>query len=170
MNAKTFVVPLDGSEFAERALPVADKLAERIGGNLLLVSAQYYGPVEPRAYLDEQAVLRRSPVEVIATKDAYAAEIISETVEGTDDRVVCMTTHGRGRLRWAALGQLAGKSKRSTHSAVYHAPRCHPICTSQGQTSSRGASIVIACVVTAIGRRVTSSPGSARRRSARVAP
>jgi nucleotide-binding universal stress UspA family protein len=42
MAPKTFVVPLDGSEFAERALPVAETLAERLGGSLLLVSAQLY--------------------------------------------------------------------------------------------------------------------------------
>jgi nucleotide-binding universal stress UspA family protein len=127
MNPKTIVVPLDGSEFAERALPVADKLAERIGGGLMLVSAQYYGPIEPRQYLDEQAALRRSPVEVIATKDTYAAEIITETVEGSDDRVVCMTTHGRGRLRWAALGSVAENViRRTTHPMFLVGRNCRP--------------------------------------------
>ena len=37
-----------------------------------------------------------------------------------------------------------GNSSRSTHSAVYHAPRCQPICTSQGQIRSGGAPIVMA--------------------------
>jgi hypothetical protein len=58
-----------------------------------------------------------------------------------------------GRRR-SALGPFAGNRSRSTHSAVYHAPRCQPICTSQGQIRSGGASIVMACVVTAIGFRV----------------
>jgi nucleotide-binding universal stress UspA family protein len=108
MTAKTLVVPLDGSEFAERALPIALAVVERIGGRLLLVSAQYHGPLEPRAYLEECAALHdRCPVEVLATKETYAAQIIDEAVRGGDDRVVCMTTHGRGRFRWAALGSVA---------------------------------------------------------------
>src|SRR3974390_2988218 len=59
MDAKTFVVPLDGSAYAERALPIAETLAERVGGGLLLVSAQYDGPREPRAYLEQRATLCR---------------------------------------------------------------------------------------------------------------
>ena len=108
MTAKTLVVPLDGSEFAERALPVARAVVERIGGRLLLVSAQYHGPLEPRAYLEERAALNdRCPVDILATKETYAAQIIDEAVRGGDDRIVCMTTHGRGRFRWAALGSVA---------------------------------------------------------------
>ena len=108
MTAKTLVVPLDGSEYAERALPVAEALVGRIGGSLLLVSAQYHGPLEPRAYLEERAALHDScPVEVLATKETYPAQMIADAVGAGDDRVVCMTTHGRGRFRWAALGSVA---------------------------------------------------------------
>ena len=39
MTPKTLVVPLDGSQYAEHALPIAEAVAERIGGGLLLVSA-----------------------------------------------------------------------------------------------------------------------------------
>ena len=82
MTAKTLVVPLDGSEFAERALPVAQAIVERIGGRLLLVSAQYHGPLEPHAYLEECAALNdRCPVEVLATKETYAAQIIDEKIK-----------------------------------------------------------------------------------------
>jgi nucleotide-binding universal stress UspA family protein len=35
----TVVVPLDGSEFSEKALPVADRLARRLGAGVLLFSA-----------------------------------------------------------------------------------------------------------------------------------
>ena len=91
MTPKTLVVPLDGSEYAERALPVAEAIAERIGGNLLLVSAQYQGPLEPRAYLEERAALRdRCPVDVVRTKD--------------DVRRGC---HRRGRRRHATIASCA---------------------------------------------------------------
>ena len=69
MAPKTFVVPLDGSTFAERALPIAAAMADRIGGGLLLVSAQYCGPLRPREYLEQQAAgYDRCPVELIETK------------------------------------------------------------------------------------------------------
>ena len=108
MTPKSLVVPLDGSEWAERALPIADALADRIGGRLVLVSSQYYGPLDPTEYLEEVAArYRRNPVDVITTKDTYAAEAIIQAARASDDRVVCMTTHGRGSLRWAALGSVA---------------------------------------------------------------
>ena len=108
MRPKTLVVPLDGSEFAERALPIATTLAERLDAGLLLVSAEHQGPLDPRAYLDEQ-VARLSPHRPAAfvTSESDAAAAITEAVSGGDDLVVCMTTHGRGRLRWAALGSVA---------------------------------------------------------------
>ena len=108
MVPKTLVVPLDGSEFAERALPIAETLAERIGAGLLLVSAREHGPDEPGRYLAEQATrLTRAPVAIFDTTETGAVPAIVAAVDGGAERVVCMTTHGRGRLRWAALGGVA---------------------------------------------------------------
>jgi nucleotide-binding universal stress UspA family protein len=128
MTPKTLVVPLDGSEYAERALPVAEAVAERIGGSLLLVSAQYHGPLEPRAYLEECAVLRdRCPVDVVSTKETYAAEAIVDVLGSDADRVACMTTHGRGRLRWAALGSVAEDViRRSDRPMLLVGRNCRP--------------------------------------------
>lgn len=108
MVSKKFVVPLDGSPFAERALPVAEALAERVGGGLLLVSAQYHGLFDLRGYLEACAHRQqRCPVEIVTTEATDPAETIVETLEGHEDRIVCMTTHGRGRLRWAVMGSVA---------------------------------------------------------------
>ena len=68
------------------------------------------------------------------------------------------------------LGQLAGNSSRSTQRAVYQPPRCQPICTSHGHTRAGGAGMATAWLVTTVGRSTSSSPGSGRRRSARVDP
>ena len=115
MTPKTLVVPLDGSDFAERALPTAEAIAERIGGRLLLLSAQYQGPLRPHEYLEERAAFfERCPVDIMATKEGIAEDLIVEALHGSDDRVVCMTTHGRGRLRWAALGSVAEDVIRRT--------------------------------------------------------
>ena len=105
---KTFVVPLDGSPYSERALPIATALAERIGGSLLLVTTESMGPMGAREYLDEIAARGfPCPVEINTFTDRPAVSAILATVNGADDRVVCMTTHGRGRIAWTVLGSVA---------------------------------------------------------------
>jgi len=95
MTARTFVVPLDDSPFAERVLPVACTLAERVGGSVLLVSAPYKGVLRPREYLAEVAARCTVPVET-STAEAYLPDdAIAKVVEEAEDRIVCMTSHGR---------------------------------------------------------------------------
>lgn len=126
MTARTIVVPLDGSRFAERALGVAGPLAKRTGADLVLMSAASGGPDEPREYLDD--VVRRTGTETaerIVVTDLPAAEAICSVAGGTDERVVCMTSHGRGGLRWAVLGSVAEDVIASTpRSVVLVGPHC----------------------------------------------
>jgi nucleotide-binding universal stress UspA family protein len=108
MASPTFVVPLDSSAYSERALPVATALAQRAGGRLLLVSVQDHGPLRPREYLDEIAACPRPvPVETVGISDMLAADAIVKVVSESDDRIVCMTSHGRGGLRWGLVGSVA---------------------------------------------------------------
>jgi len=108
MTAPTFVVPLDSSAYSERALPVATALAQRTGGRLLLVSVEEHGPLHPAEYLDEIAACPRPvPVDTVGISDTYPADAIVKVVGESDDRVVCMTSHGRGGLRWGILGSVA---------------------------------------------------------------
>jgi nucleotide-binding universal stress UspA family protein len=119
MVHKTFVVPLDGSPFAERAVPVACALAERVGGGVLLMSAPYRGPLGPREYLDEvSARCTNVPVDTIATKVDLPADALSSIVEASDDRIVCMTSHGRGGLRWSMVGSTAEEVVRRSDRPV----------------------------------------------------
>jgi nucleotide-binding universal stress UspA family protein len=46
-------------------------------------------------------------VEVCVVPEAPAADAIGQVANDGPDRMVCMTTHGRGRFRWAALGSVA---------------------------------------------------------------
>jgi nucleotide-binding universal stress UspA family protein len=78
VTASAIVVPLDGSEFAQRARRVAAPLAERFGCGVVEVTAEH----EP-------------------------ALTICATAAESAGRVVCMSTHGRGRARRAVLGSVA---------------------------------------------------------------
>ncbi len=102
---KTLVVPLDGSPAAERSVAVAATIARRVGGGLLLVSATPDGPHEPEQYL--AAIAARCsdvPIETLVRPDVLPVDAIMKTVGESVDRVACMTSHGRGRLRWSVLG------------------------------------------------------------------
>ena len=70
-----------------------------------------------------------------------------------------------------ALRALIPRRSRSSQKGVYQPARCvgNPIWTSQGQTSSRGAQIVVARVACHFGCGTSSSPGSGLRRSRPVA-
>ena len=122
MTSPTFVVPLDGSPYSERALPVATALAQRAGGSLLLVSAEDHGPLRPAEYLAQIAASPRAvPVETvcIAETDTYPAEAIVKVVHESDNRVVCMTSHGRGGLRWGILGSVAEEVMRRAERPTF---------------------------------------------------
>jgi nucleotide-binding universal stress UspA family protein len=117
--ARSIVVPLDGSEFAERALPVAVGLARRIAGGILLVSAARGGPDPARPYLEKVAgTLEGVPVEPVVIHDRDAVGAIRLLATEEEGRVVCMTSHGRGGLRWAVLGSVAEEVIRAAHGPV----------------------------------------------------
>jgi nucleotide-binding universal stress UspA family protein len=114
MTSPTFVVPLDGSAYSERALPIATALAQRAGGGLLLVSVRDHGTLRPAEYLEEVAAAypRPVPVTTATNSDTYPAEAIVQIAHDTEDSIVCMTSHGRGGLRWGLLGSVAEEVMR----------------------------------------------------------
>lgn len=126
MTPRTIVVPLDGSRFAERALGVARALAKQTGADLLLMSAAAGGPDDPRQYLEGVASdAGLDAAERLVVTDLPAAEAICSVAGGTDERVVCMTSHGRGGLRWAMLGSVAEDVvAASPRTVVLVGPHC----------------------------------------------
>jgi nucleotide-binding universal stress UspA family protein len=104
---KTFVVPLDGSTFAERALPVAAGLAEQMDGQVLVTTTGWDGKFgDPERYLRDLAGAYPG-LETLLVRLDGAAEAIEYAAHAGTDRTVCMTSHGRGGLRWAMLGSVA---------------------------------------------------------------
>jgi len=127
MVSRTLVVPLDGSPFAERAVPIAGAIAGRIGGRLLLLTAPYKGTLGPREYLAE--IVERFPnlpIDTTETDEYLPTNAIAKVVEESNDRIVCMTSHGRGRLRWSMLGSTAEEVIRhSTRPMLLVGRNCH---------------------------------------------
>src|SRR5690349_17097007 len=104
---KTFVVPVDGSEFAERALPVATELATRVRGRVLAVTSDgEEAPGFSEAYLAELSK-RTKNIETMLVRDHDAPGAIEFAAHDGPERTVVMTSHGRGGLRWAMLGSVA---------------------------------------------------------------
>jgi nucleotide-binding universal stress UspA family protein len=117
MTARTIIVPLDGSGFAERAVPVARSIASRIHAGLIVMSTRWadagtgLGP-----YLDrvggESGVV---PVESVLVDEHPAASAITSVSRAHPDSIVCMTSHGRSGARWALLGSVTEEVVREAH-------------------------------------------------------
>uniref|UniRef100_A0A831TAJ4 Universal stress protein n=1 Tax=Thermorudis peleae TaxID=1382356 RepID=A0A831TAJ4_9BACT len=101
----TVLVPLDGSELAEAALPYAKAIAEKTGAVLHLVrvvpiDAPPDEAAEAREYLSRLAGRLGDRVQLSVRYGHPAAEII-DLAQELADPIIVMTTHGRGGLgRW----------------------------------------------------------------------
>ena len=129
------IVPLDGSELAEKALPYAEDLARKFGAELILVWALHplvvmsdYGASsydriialeeqEARSYLSTTQIKFARQGLSVQTRimNGHAAEAIIELAcrEGAD--VIVMSTHGRSGLNRWLHGSVATK-------VLQHAP------------------------------------------------
>jgi nucleotide-binding universal stress UspA family protein len=118
----TLVVPLDGSELAERALPYAVHFAAERGGRLVLVRAALAPPPsgldwerqqlavmdEATAYLAGVAekVATRVPVSTVPVYGHAVDEILAAVGQFDADSIV-MATHGRTGLAHLLYGSVA---------------------------------------------------------------
>lgn len=126
---RNILVPLDGSAFGERALPMAFDLARRAGATVHLVHVhdlallpftfEGYGAFDPvwterhradaAAYLENLAArAARQGVDVrLRLLEAPVVESIADHAERIDADLIVMTTHGRGGVSRAWLGSVA---------------------------------------------------------------
>ncbi len=139
----TILVPLDGSELAERALPIAFRLAAATHSKLLLVRvvpattwafAVPGGLATPAVYQqimdDEQRVARdylasvadRAHREGIATDTLVVtgepASTLIDLEPSAQVKMVVMASHGRTGLARFALGSVADRVTRAGHTPV----------------------------------------------------
>ncbi len=123
------LVPLDGSEFAERALPLASRIAQCSGAMLHLARVHptllQYAPVpgvplldpalEEQERAEERRYLRRKAVELesdglrvqITLLDGPAGPRLAEHAGQLGIDLVVLTTHGRDPLSRMWLGSVA---------------------------------------------------------------
>lgn len=134
------LVPLDGSELSERAIPVARQLAQETGASLALcqildtayvdqrLSAIMHGrekELEPiKAYLKEKARMLGSE---IATTTIWGvgspARTLLQLCGSHDIDLVVMATHGRGGLDRIMCGSVAENVVRASVSPVLLVPK-----------------------------------------------
>lgn len=102
------VVPLDGSPFAERALPVAAWVAAAVGADVHLVEVVPCDAEEETEsairYLDSVARSHHAAAwNVVERNDVGAA--VADAVSSFPNLMACLATHGRGRS--VLLGSVA---------------------------------------------------------------
>jgi nucleotide-binding universal stress UspA family protein len=102
----TVLVPLDGSDAAERAVDVAQALALHLFADLVLVRSAWDTPEsEVTAYLD--GVLDRHDLDLDTTGKViyrFPADAMHDLATEYEDAVLCLFSHGRSGLGHAVLG------------------------------------------------------------------
>ena len=123
------LVPLDGSDLAELALPFAEELAARLDSEVILLCVSESAEAEDYAkheiYLEQvtavvaraAAKLLTNPEQTPSIRSAVAvglpAQVIVDYAEQIAASLIIMATHGRtGVTRWA-LGSVAEKVMRA---------------------------------------------------------
>jgi nucleotide-binding universal stress UspA family protein len=140
-KAREVLVPLDGSEYAEKALPFAQALAAEWNVPLLLVRVVPdlplepvpFGPVVPfdydaeaeveaaRAYIDQIAKQVGSDVRGIVRR-GNAVNSLAQLVEGSSVSHVVMASHGRTGLSRAIVGSVADSLIHKLHCPMVVIP------------------------------------------------
>lgn len=124
---KTLIVPVDGSVTAERAVPVATRLAERLETcELVLVSVDADVVDRHRPYVESLAARVGDGVAVRSECHAGdVAGVIARLAAREPDAAVCMTTRGRGRVAAPLLGSVATEVLRTVDAPVLLVgPKC----------------------------------------------
>lgn len=145
---RTILVPLDGSQLSERALPIALDIARRTGGAVHLVRAHASIAVAiataegamvsaPVLAADETIRTRaRDDLASISAKwgrewgaristhvqDGSPGPVICEVAESVGADLVVMTTHGEGGFEPGWLGSVADYVMRHSHRLVLALP------------------------------------------------
>jgi nucleotide-binding universal stress UspA family protein len=139
LPTRRIMVPLDGSEYAEKALPLAQELALEWGAQLVLVrvmtitgslgapSVDYYAVqyeseiAEGRDYLKALAATLQGEVQTKTCVGAVVDRLV-EVVEAMEITDVVMASHGRTGLSRVILGSVADSLIHKVHVPIIVIP------------------------------------------------
>lgn len=109
LRLRQVLVPLDGSEFALRVLPTARALAERLGADVhaVTVAGADDDAARLRALASAALGIGDGDERVLVATEGDPSEIIARRAEELGSCVVCLSTHGHGRLRGSVVGSVA---------------------------------------------------------------
>jgi nucleotide-binding universal stress UspA family protein len=141
---KSILVPLDGSPFAEQAIPLALGIAEQSGAVLhlvhVIVPAEMLGPYNALHFpdaslmtlkLDRHRYLKNTVDKIAATSSVFVASRIIDGravspsldgIPGLDAELVVMATHGRGMLGRFWSGSVAHSLLQRTNVPMILVP------------------------------------------------
>ena len=101
------LIPLDGSELANKALAIGDALAQSSNSSILLLTAGWGSTVEElETMLRAKSDQLRAASSFKVIPDTFPASAIVEELKTADD-VLVMSTHGRSGVGRALLGSVA---------------------------------------------------------------
>lgn len=108
VSVQNVLVPLDGSELALQAMPTARALAQRLDAALHTVTVvDDDGADRARALASATLGIAPHDDRVSVAVGGDPAEVIISRAESLGACLVCLATHGRGRLRGALVGSVA---------------------------------------------------------------
>jgi nucleotide-binding universal stress UspA family protein len=126
---RTIVLALDGSEGADRAIPVAAELARRDGAKVVVAHAQTRSlETAINARLERQVDdLRASGVEVdvaiaVSTLEGREADAIAQIAHDRDADVIVIAGRGRSPFAGAVLGSVTQRLLHVSESPVLVIP------------------------------------------------
>ncbi len=144
------LVPLDGSELAESAIPFAEELARNLSMEIVLVGAvklanlpspdavgHFYATdgnidgtfeAETHAYLSGvvDGPRKAGLVATYVLKVGASAPIVNDLAHNTPNNMIALTTHGRSGFRRMALGSITSAVVRNAGDPVLVIPPVRP--------------------------------------------
>jgi nucleotide-binding universal stress UspA family protein len=120
---KRIMIPLDGSELAQCALPHALELGRALDATLLLfyVRDARLGSVEAArrylVYVRDQQIASGVRIEILVGEGSVAAAII-EAADNERIDLIVMATHGRSGMQRVVYGSVAEQVLRSSSKPI----------------------------------------------------